>query len=115
MNGNPELKEGFTQIQNETLEVFIKGILNQTEMRIVLYIVRQSTGYHKDWTNECTVQKMADDIGIRRPFCSETINQMIRENKIIREGNRYQFNKNYKVSRNPDAQIVSSKSNGSVQ
>jgi len=110
------LKKGFTQIPNETLEeIFIKGLLSETEIRIALYIIRQSTGYHRDWTNESTVQKMADDIGMRRPFCSRTINQMIRENKIIREGNRFRFNENYKewtVSNNRNAQIVSRNLNG---
>ena len=115
MNEKPGFKKGFTQISNETLEeIFIKGLLNETEMRIALYIIRSSTGFHKDWTNEHTVQKMADDISMRRPFCSKTINQMIRENKIMREGNRFRFNENYKewiVSNNSNAQIVSSKLN----
>jgi phage replication O-like protein O len=116
MNENLELKKGFTQIPNETLEeIFIKGLLSQTEMRVALYIIHQSTGYHRDWTNESTVQKMADDIGMRRSFCSRTINQMIRENKIIREGNRFRFNENFKewtVSNNRNAQIVSRNLNG---
>ena len=116
MNENLELKKGFTQIPNETLEeIFIKGLLSQTEMRVALYIIHQSTGYHRDWTNESTVQKMADDIGMRRSFCSRTINQMIRENKIIREGNRFRFNENIKewtVSNNRNAQIVSRNLNG---
>ena len=115
MNEKPGFKKGFTQISNETLEeIFIKGLLSKTEIRIVLYIIRESCGYHRNWTNERTVQKMADDIGMRRPFCSRTINQMIRENKIMREGNRFRFNENYKewiVSRNSNAQIVSSKLN----
>jgi len=116
MNEKPGLKKGFTQISNETLEeIFIKGLLNETEMRIALYIIRSSTGYHRDWTNEHTVQKMADDIGMRRSFCSKTINQMIRENKIMREDNRFRFNENYKewaLSSNSNAQIVSRNLNG---
>jgi len=116
MNEKPGLKKGFTQISNETLEeIFIKGLLSQTEIRIALYIIRESCGYHKDWTNKCTVQKIADDIGMRRSFCSKTINQMIRENKIMREGNRFRFNENYKewaVSSNSNAQIVSRNLNG---
>ena len=97
MNGTPVLNEGFTQIQNEVLEeIFIKGLLSGTEMRIALYIIRQSTGFHREWTNETTIQKVAADIGIRRQFISTTINQMVRENKIIKEGNKYRFNENYK-------------------
>jgi phage replication O-like protein O len=116
MNEKPGLKKGFTQISNETLkEIFIKGLLSQTEIRIALYIIRESAGFHKDWTNKCSVQKIADDIGLRRPFCSKTINQMIRENKIMREDNRFRFNENYKewiVSSNSNAQIVSRNLNG---
>lgn len=119
-----EFKNGFTQMSNEALEeIFIRGLLSETEMRIAFYIIRQSTGYHRDWTNERTVQKIADDIGMRRSFCSRTINQMIRENKIIREDDRFRFNENYKewtVSSNPNGDhlvngtVASSKWNGTV-
>jgi len=116
MNEKPEpwtatfqcrLKKGFTQIPNKVItEIFIKGLLSQTEMRIALYIIRQSIGYHRDWTNERTVQKMADDIGMSRRLCSTTINQMIKENKLLRSEGKFKFcdahNAWLKVLTNPD-------------
>ena len=91
------IKEFSTPITNEILtEVFAKGLLNQTEMRIVSYIIRWSWGFHREWTNESTVQKIADDIGISRCICSRAINRMIREKKIKRDNGQYKFNENYK-------------------
>ena len=92
-----EFKNGFTQIPNEALEeIFIKGLLSGTEMRIALYIIRQSTGFHREWTNESTVQKIADYMGISRCICSRAINRMIREKKIQRDSGQFKFNENYK-------------------
>ena len=91
------MKEFSTPITNEVLiEVFAKGLLSQTEMRIVSYIIRWSWGFHREWTNESTVQKIADDIGISRCICSRAINRMIREKKIQRDNGQYRFNENYK-------------------
>ena len=91
------MKEFSTPITNEVLiEVFAKGLLSQTEMRIVSYIIRWSWGFHREWTNKVTVQKIADDIGISRRICSTAINRMIREKKIQRDNGQYKFNENYK-------------------
>jgi len=89
-------EKGFTQIPNKVItEILIKGLLNLTEIRIVFYIIRFSVGFHKDWTDKITVQKIAKDTGISRPLCSTTINQMIRENKLLRNEGRFKFNDEY--------------------
>ena len=99
-------EKGFTQIPNKVItEILIKGLLNLTEIRIVFYIIRFSVGFHKDWTDKITVQKIAKDTGISRPLCSTTINQMIRENKLLKNEGRFKFNDEYntraKVLTNP--------------
>ena len=106
------MKEFSTPITNEVLiEVFAKGLLSQTEMRIVSYIIRWSWGFHREWTNESTVQKIADDIGISRRICSTAINRMIREKKIQRDNGQYKFNENYKewevlTNRNGECSLI---------
>ena len=107
MNEKSGLDEGFTQIPNKVItEIFIKGLLSQTEIRIVFYIIRFSWGFHKGWTNKCTVQKIAKDTGMSRRLCSTTINQMIRENKLERFERRFKFNDDHQdwkeVLTNPD-------------
>jgi len=107
MNRNTEFAEGFTQIPNKVItEIFVKGQLNETEMRITFYIIRWSWGFHKDWTNKTTVKKIAEDTGISRRLCSTTINRMIRENKLLRNTGRFKFYDEHqywkKVSRNPN-------------
>ena len=106
------IKEFSTPITNEVLtEVFAKGLLSQTEMRIVSYIIRWSWGFHREWTNKVTVQKIADDIGISRRICSTAINRMIREKKIQRDNGQYKFNENYKewevlTNRNGECSLI---------
>ncbi|MGB9695291.1 MAG: replication protein [Caldisericaceae bacterium] len=95
MNGIARVKKSFTQIPNKMMEIFIKGLLGETEMRIAIYIIRQSIGYQRVWTNETTIKKIAKDIGISRSFCSKIISKMLRENKITRDSSRLKFNDNY--------------------
>ena len=91
----------FTPISNDILiEIFAKGKLNQSEMRIALFIIRNSVGYsfngsRQQWTKEFTVSEIAKAIEMHRPTCSETINRMVREGKLLRKGNQYQFNEHY--------------------
>ena len=91
----------FTPISNDILiDIFAKGKLNQSEMRIALFIIRNSVGYsfngsRQQWTREFTVSEIAKAIEMHRPTCSETINRMVREGKLLRKGNQYQFNEHY--------------------
>ncbi len=94
---------GFTQIPNKVItEILIKGLLNLTEIKIAFYIIRFSVGFHKGWTDKITVARIAKDTGISRPLCSTTINQMIRENKLLRNEGRFKFNDEY----NPRAKVL---------
>ncbi len=91
----------FTPINNDILiDIFAKGKLNQSEMRIALFIIRNSVGYsfngsRQQWTREFTVSEIAKAIEMDRGACSRTINSMIKEGKILKQGNRYQFNEHY--------------------
>ena len=106
-----------TPIKNEVLmEIFAKGKLNQTEMRIVAYIIRWSWGFdlgerRQDWTKPISISKVAKDIGLSRWHCSTTIRQMIKEKKLFRKGGQYQFNEHYDewVLPNSNGSVVKSK------
>ena len=91
----------FTPISNDILiDIFAKGKLNQSEMRIALFIIRNSVGYsfngsRQQWTREFTVSEIAKAIEMDRGWCSKVINEMISEGKLLKQGKRYQFNEHY--------------------
>ena len=87
-----------TPIKNEILtEIFAKGKLSYTEMRITAYIIRNSWGYsfngtRQQWTRQLSVTKIAKETEMDRAVCSRAINRMIEEKKLLRNGDQYQFN-----------------------
>jgi predicted DNA-binding protein YlxM (UPF0122 family) len=92
-----------TPIKNDVLiEVFAKGRLTYNEMRIALFIIRWSWGFddgerRRDWTKEFTIAEIAKEIGMSRSHCSETIKKMVKENKLLQNGNRFQFNEHFET------------------
>lgn len=87
-----------TPIKNEILiEILAKGLLNKEEIRIMAYIIRWSWGFNgvrrrQDWTKELKKRKIAEDIGMAESNFNDTINKMIKENKITVKDKCYQFN-----------------------
>lgn len=89
-----------TPIKHEILtEIFAKGRLSLSEMRIVLYIIRWSWGFHskegrrQDWTKSLTVYKISKDIEMDYTWCCRIIENMINCKKIYKnENQQYQFN-----------------------
>jgi len=90
-----------TPIKHKILiEIIAKGRLSYDEIRIACFIMRWSWGFdegnrRRDWTKEFTVSEIAKAIKMDRGACSRTINKMIKEEKILKQGNRYQFNEHY--------------------
>ncbi|MGC9100876.1 MAG: replication protein [Caldisericum sp.] len=106
------IPDGSTPIKNEILtEIFAKGRLSYNEMRIVSFIIRWSWGFdagdrRQDWTKELSISEIAREIGMHRVDCSKLINKMIREKKLLKDGNKYQFNEHFEeweetVGKNP--------------
>jgi hypothetical protein len=90
-----------TPVKNAILtEIFAKGKLSHTEMRIVSYIIRWSWGFasekgRQEWTKPLTITQIAKDIKLSRPKCSTAVNRMVKEKKLFRKGSQYQFNEHY--------------------
>ena len=91
----------FTPVKNDTLtEIFGKGRLTYTEMRIAAYVMRNSRGYsfngiRQKWTKEISIPAIAKVIGMNRIVCSRTINKMIKEKKLFKRGDKFQFNEHF--------------------
>ena len=88
-------------MKNEVLiEVFAKGRLTQTEMRIASYIMRWSWGFdegdrRQEWTREISISRMSEEIKMDKGNCSKTVNKMLKEGKLYKRGRRYRFNERY--------------------
>ena len=91
----------FTPVQNDTLtEIFGRGRLTCTEMRIAAYVMRNSRGYsfngtRQKWTKEISVPAIAKANKMERTVCSRAINKMIKERKLFKRGDKFQFNEHF--------------------
>jgi len=82
------------------IEIIAQGRLSYDEVRIACFIMRWSWGFdegvrRQDWTKEFTISEIAKDIKMHRGTCSETINRMLNEGKLLKDGDKYQFNEHY--------------------
>ena len=86
-----------TPIKHEILtDIFAKGLLTYDELRIILFLVRWSWGFHGNWTyKEFTISEIAREINMNQGACSRVINKMIRDGKLLRENKKFQFNEHY--------------------
>ncbi len=88
-------------MKNEVLiEVFAKGRLTQTEMRIASYIMRWSWGFdegdrRQEWTREISISRMSEEMEMDKGNCSKTVKKMLKEGKLYKRGRRYRFNERY--------------------
>ena len=83
------------------IEIIAQGRLSYDEVRIACFIMRWSWGFdegvrRQDWTKEFTISEIAKEIKMDRGLCSRTINKMVNDGKLLRDGNKFQFNEHYK-------------------
>jgi len=83
------------------IEIIAQGCLSYDEVRIACFIMRWSWGFdegvrRQDWTKEFTISEIAKEIKMDRGLCSRTINKMVNDGKLLRDGNKFQFNEHYK-------------------
>ncbi len=87
-----------TPIKNIILtDIFAKGKLSYAEMRIATFIIRWSWGFdagdhRQEWTKDFTISEIAREIDMNYSLCIRTINEMIRQGKLLKDRNKYQFN-----------------------
>ena len=91
------IPNGSTPIKHEILtDIFAKGLLTYDELRIISFLARWSWGFHENWTHKgFTVSEIAREINMNRGTCSKAINKMIKDGKLLRENNKFQFNEHY--------------------
>ena len=82
------------------IEILAQGRLSYDEIRIASFIMRWSWGFdggvrRQDWTKEFTITEIAKEIKMNRGKCSSIINRMIKDGKLLKDGNKFQFNEHY--------------------
>jgi hypothetical protein len=82
------------------IEIIAQGRLTYDEVRVASFIMRWSWGFdererRQDWTKEFTISETAQEMKMDRGLCSRTINKMINDGKLLRDGNKFQFNEHY--------------------
>lgn len=97
---NPQLKNGYTSIANELIEIFIQTELSGQEFRLMLFILRKTYGYHKK-EDYISLTQMAKALRISMMRASQVINSLQKKKIITLKENiegktkKYQFNKSY--------------------
>jgi DNA-binding Lrp family transcriptional regulator len=84
------------------IEIIAQGRLSYDEVRIACFIMRWSWGFEDkannrrhDWTKELTISEIAREIKMKQSLCWRTINKMVNDGKLLRDGNKFQFNEHY--------------------
>jgi hypothetical protein len=82
------------------IEIIAQGRLTYDEVRIASFVMRWSWGFdegvrRQDWTKEFMISEIAKEIKMKRSLCSKTINKMVRDGKLLRKDNKFQFNEHY--------------------
>lgn len=95
-----KILKDFTPIENILLENFAAGILPYDELRLALFIERNTTGYatkngRRKYTRKLTHAEIAQMIRMKRCTVTNKINKMLREKKIKKDGRKYMLNHNF--------------------
>lgn len=91
----------WTRVPNDMLDkILAKGLLKYNEMRIALYIIRQSLGYktrngRQKWTRKLTHAQIAGDVSMAPQTVSTTVKNMVDRKILNQDGQKYQLNYNY--------------------
>jgi phage replication O-like protein O len=69
---NPQLENGHTRISNEILEALASHNIPSEPLRVALFVIRKTYGYHKKW-DKISRSQFAEGTGIKRRNVSRAI------------------------------------------
>jgi len=73
---NPQVEDGYTIIANELLEALIKRKLSGQELRLILFIVRKTYGYHKK-EDKISYGQIAKGLNIKRSNACRLLKRLL--------------------------------------
>lgn len=91
---SPQTENGYTKIANEILEQLVKAGLLGSEWDIAVFIIRQTYGFHKksDWISLTQFQEATNK---SRMTVVKTLKNLLSKKILIKNDNKYGFNKDY--------------------
>ena len=69
-------KDPYTEFPNDIYERLLSYRLNNTQLLIVLYVVRKTFGFHKPEGDKISINKMAKDICRSRRFVISAVDDL---------------------------------------
>ena len=78
---NPQLSNGYVRIANELLEAICQLDVSGSEMRILLYIIRRTYGFNKDYA-EIPLSEISAAVGMRREHIQKMLKRLSAKNII---------------------------------
>jgi phage replication O-like protein O len=95
---SPQAENGYTKIANEILEKLYEFPIDREPMRILLFILRKTYGYHKK-RDKISLSQFVKALKKDRSNICQDINKLISMKIIIKiqndDGSEYEFNKDY--------------------
>ena len=91
---SPQKENGFTSIANEIISSLVRACLLGSEYQVVFWIIRQTYGFQKkeDFISLSQFEKWT---GLSRPTVVKTLKNLLYRKIIIKEKNKYIFNKDW--------------------
>ncbi|MCR5707936.1 MAG: replication protein [Ruminococcus sp.] len=78
---NPRIENGYVRIANELLEAICQLDVSGSEMRILLYIIRRTYGFNKDYA-EIPLSEISAAVGMRREHIQKMLKRLSTKNII---------------------------------
>ena len=78
---NPRIENGYVRIANELLEAICRLDVSGSEMRILLYIIRRTYGFNKDYA-EIPLSEVSTAVGMRREHIQKMLKRLSTKNII---------------------------------
>ncbi len=78
---------GYTQINNDLLEALIQAPLSKRQLCVVLAIVRQTCGFHRE-VAQLSGSRLADMTGLHRQHCVKALAELELMQVIFRSGGK---------------------------
>lgn len=73
---NTDKKKKFTKFPNDILDRLLSYGLNNTQLLIVLYVIRKTYGWNKPYGDKIAIKKMAKDINKSRVFTKKAVQDL---------------------------------------
>lgn len=92
----PHLEDGYTRINNHTLESLARVRLTSAEFNIVLTIIRKTWGFNKK-SDSISISQLTKYTDLSRSTVIRVISSLVEKNMVVKKknpkGNEYTFNK----------------------